>query len=357
MAAAVLAYFVTRPLPPPRILGASRITDDRYDKVGANSFNLPPPPLVTDGARVYLHETRGANSLIVEVSATGGETVALPASSALPTPFDISPARAELVVGALVAGLDEVPIQVLPLPTGSPHRLGDVLGHDATWSPDGQQITYAKGNELYVCKTDGTESKKLVAATGRVGSPRWSPDGAALRFTVTDAKTRSNSVWEVGSDGTRLHPLLPGWNNPPAECCGNWSPDGKYFVFQSTRNGKTNIWARREGKELFRRKAAAPVQLTASGMNYYSPVVSRDGKRIFVIGAAPRGEVVRYDSKSRQFVPYFSDVSAEGLDFSRDGERVTYVAFPEGTLWRSKVDGSERLQLTFSPKQAFLPRW
>jgi len=67
--------------------------------------------------------------------------------------------------------------------------------------------------------------------------------------------------------------------------------------------------------------------------------------------------VVRYESTSRQFVPYLSEISAEGLDFSRDGQWLTYVAYPEGTLWRSKVDGSERRQLTFPPMQAFLPRW
>ena len=92
-------------------------------------------------------------------------------------------------------------------------------------------------------------------------------------------------------------------------------------------------------------------------MNNFAPVVSRDGKQIFAIGAIPRGEVVRYDSSSRQFLPYLSGISAEDLDFSRDGQWVTYVAYPEGTLWRSKVDGSERRQLTFPPMQAFLPRW
>jgi Tol biopolymer transport system component len=56
-------------------------------------------------------------------------------------------------------------------------------------------------------------------------------------------------------------------------------------------------------------------------------------------------------------VPYLSGISAESLAFSRDGQWVTYLSFPEGTLWRSKVDGSERLQLTFPPMRVSLPRW
>ena len=46
-----------------------------------------------------------------------------------------------------------------------------------------------------------------------------------------------------------------------------------------------------------------------------------------------------------------------GVIYSRDGKRVTYVAYPEGTLWRSNVDGSERLQLTFPPLFVAQPRW
>jgi len=64
---------------------------------------------------------------------------------------------------------------------------------------------------------------------------------------VEDLKTGSMSLWEVALDGTRLHPLLPGWSDPPAEFSGNWTPDGKYFVFQSERvaNERT-LWAIRE---------------------------------------------------------------------------------------------------------------
>jgi len=71
----------------------------------------------------------------------------------------------------------------------------------------------------------------------------------------------------------------------------------------------------------------------------------------------PRGELARFDVKSRQFVPFLSGISAEGVSFSRDGQWAAHVTFPEGTLWRSKVDGSERFQLTFPPMTVGLPRW
>ena len=97
--AALLGYFL-RVTPPPRVLGTTPITSDRHDKLaGVMFFNFtPPPPLGTDGARVYLTESRPAGQLIVEVSTTGGETAVLPASSSFPTFFDISPNRTELLV-------------------------------------------------------------------------------------------------------------------------------------------------------------------------------------------------------------------------------------------------------------------
>jgi Tol biopolymer transport system component len=150
---------------------------------------------------------------------------------------------------------------------------------------------------------------------------------------------------------------LSGYSDPPAECCGNWTPDGRYFVFQSTKNNRTHIFAIQEKAGLFSKVADGPIQLTAGPLNYYAPLPSADGKRLFVVGSQPRGELSRLDSKTRQFGPYLSGLSIEGLDFSKEGEWVAYVTFPEGSLWRSKLDGSQQVQLTFPPMQVFLPRW
>jgi len=84
---------------------------------------------------------------------------------------------------------------------------------------------------------------------------------------------------------------------------------------------------------------------------------SPDGKRLFAEGVLSRGELVRYESRSRQFAPFLSGISAGEVDFSRDGKWVAYVSYPERNLWRSRIDGSEAQQLTYAPVVAFLPRW
>jgi Tol biopolymer transport system component len=113
----------------------------------------------------------------------------------------------------------------------------------------------------------------------------------------------------------------------------------------------------RDKVDPFERASRKPVQLTAGPMSFLGPDVSRDGKKLFALGIQSKNELVRYDGVSKQFVPYLSGMSAEGMDFSKDGQSVSYVAIPQGTLWRSKLDGSERLQLTFPPLQIASPRW
>ncbi|MBV8829482.1 MAG: PD40 domain-containing protein, partial [Acidobacteriaceae bacterium] len=214
----------------------------------------------------------------------------------------------------------------------------------------------------YRANGDGTGARKIATLPGGAFWLRWSPDGSRLRFTVGNVINRVGalSLWEISSDGSGLHRLLADWNKPPAECCGNWSPDGKYFVFQSTREGKTEIWALRERKALTSWLGSSkpePVRLTSGQLNSLAPVFSPDGKKLYVIGQQHRGELQRYDSKSRESVPYLSGISAEFVEFSRDKQWITYVTFPEGTLWRSRPDGSDRLQLTRPPMRAVVPSW
>jgi eukaryotic-like serine/threonine-protein kinase len=87
------------------------------------------------------------------------------------------------------------------------------------------------------------------------------------------------------------------------------------------------------------------------------PIHSNDGKKLFVVGALARGELSRYDARSAEFVPFLSGISADSVSFSKDGQWVAYVSFPEGTLWKSKLDGSQRIQLTYPPLTAVFPSW
>jgi Tol biopolymer transport system component len=351
----IAGYLLIRPLPPPRVSGYVRISDDGHGK--GQSWGA----MVTDGSHLYLAEEAGTEPAIAKVSTAGGETILLTTPLGVPAVEDISPSRSELLVTNFTHRLGW-PLWIVPVPKGMPRRVGNILATGAAWSPNGQEIAYVRDRNLYRANNDGSNSRKIASLPGTAFWLRWSPDGSRLRMTVgaVVGKTGVLSIWEVSANGAGLHALFSSWDEPPTACCGNWTPDSKYFVFQATRNGKTEIWAMREKgglRGLLMRSKGEPMQLTSGQLNSLAPVPSPDGKKLYVIGQQLRGELVRYDMHSRQWVPYLSGISAEFLDFSRDGQWVAYVAFPEGTLWRSRIDGSDRLQLTVPPAQAFQPHW
>jgi serine/threonine protein kinase/Tol biopolymer transport system component len=341
---AALAYVASRPLPTPSVSGYVAITHDgnRKSIVG------------TDGARLYLWEFSPEGNLFGQVSVNGSEVAKVP----LPTPT-----MAQLAVspdGSTLLAADEVgqtafhgPLWAVPVLGGSPRKLGDAAAQVGEFSPDGQTIVYGDGNDLDLINSDGTGQRKLISLPDEVFDPVFSPDGSVIRFRVGGGIYGEGALWEVATDGKNLHPLLPNWRNPPRECCGRWTADGQYFVFTS----QGNVWARSEKRGLFGKSGSQPVQLTEGPMTFWSPLPSKDGKKLFVGGGLAHGELSRYDVKSAQFFPFLGGISADSVSFSKDGQWVAYTAFPEGTLWRSKADGSQRLQLTYPPMIALLPRW
>jgi Tol biopolymer transport system component/predicted Ser/Thr protein kinase len=354
---AVVGMFdwLSRPLPPPRVLNTAQITHDGVSKTN----------LLTDGSRLYITESTsakemesiGTNTFLVQGSVTGGDTSVIPTSFTSVSMFDTSPDHSQLLVADHVGVESETQVLVLPLPTGSPRHLSNVVAHAAVWSPDGRQLAFAKGSDLFLANADGTNARNLITVSGSAFSIRFSPDGSRLRFSVSAPQSYSYSIWEVHTDGSELHALLPGWHNPPSECCGSWSADGRYYFFTSNLPDISNIWALREPSGLVHRRPSTPFQLTAGPMSLPFLVPSPDGRRLFADGWMPRGELVRYDSQSHQFLPFLSGISISALNFSRDGKWIAYVSYPDGTLWRSRVDGSERLQLTFPPVSAIGSHW
>jgi len=341
---AALTYIQSRPLPAPTVSGYVPVTHDGNPKYLVG----------TDGARLYFADVTSAGPVIAQVSASGGEVAQVQVPVPTMSLLAVSPDGANLLVA------DEVgqtafrgPLWGVPVLGGSARRLGETAGQAAAYSPDGQMIAYSDGKDLFTAKSNGAESHKLVSLPDFVLDPVWSPDGNVIRFRVGGFNATQGSLWQVSVDGTNLHPLLPGWHTPPVECCGSWTADGKHFVFGSGNN----VWALAEKGKWFGKSSAQPVQLTSGPMSFFTPLPSKDGKKLFVVGALARGELSRYDAKSAEFLPFLSGISADSVSFSKDGKWVAYVSYPEGTLWKSKSDGSQRIQLSYPPLIAVLPSW
>jgi DNA-binding winged helix-turn-helix (wHTH) protein/Tol biopolymer transport system component len=355
---------------PPRVLRFTRLTNDGQGKFG---------PMVTDGSRIYFNELLpGPRNLVAQVSVKGGEATSLPVPLALPVVLDLSRDGTELLIAD--GGLEnEAGIQfqvansmfaeesyepqalwVLPVAGGSPHRIGTILVGDARFGPSTTSIIYGIGHDISSVSEDGSLSRKILSiddnTEGVRSTPlafRFSPDARVFRFTQYDSSevVDNLTIMEAGADGTGLHKMFAG-------CCGEWIPDGRYFIFQDRHEGRFDLWAVPEDRRLsWRKRDDKPTQLTAGPLDFRYALPSKDGKKIFAIGTLRRIELVRFDAHTSQFAPFLSGISAEHLAFSRDGQWVTYISYPEGTLWRCKVNGSEHIQLTFPPLRVVLPRW
>jgi Tol biopolymer transport system component len=305
---------------PAKVLRYRQLTEDRQIKGEGPCGGVNV--IVTDGPRVFFAESSAA---VAQVSSIGGDVVKVPISLPCFALSNISPDKTELLGSAVTNGYaPDQPLWSLSIANGQTHRLGNLTGHSAAWSPDGQRIAYAisndasRTNDLYIAAKDGSDARKLIGMeNGFVERIRWSPNGKVLRMLVWNE--RASSLWEVFTDGTNLHlvDLFSGEQRPIVDM--NWTPDGKYFLFTVGRGRWFNpfiplggdIWAVRETESLFPKKAAKPIQLTTGAMSFWSPTPSPDGKQIFAAGGQIRGELARYDLKSRKLEPYLSGISAE----------------------------------------------
>ncbi len=325
------------------VLGAvTQLTDDAETKLLLGR-------LVTDGSRIYFGEGTTGSYRIMQVAATGGPTAIIP--TRLPNfQFTALSHDGSSLLGA--AGNQFVlPLWAIPLPAGEPRRLGSLEAQDADLFPDGR-ILYSNGKDLYIAEKDGSQPRKLLSAAGNIREPSVSPDGERLVFTVYSER-HPLSIYEARADGSGLRPIV-NTSETGRVCCARWTPDGRYIVYQKSFEERGDLWILPMKGGLLQR-SRQPIQLTNGPLSYRSALASRDGKQIFAVGRKARGELVRYDINSKQFVPLLAGIAAFAPTFSKDGQWVAYTVYPDHALWRSRSDGTDPLQLTFPPGQVYIP--
>ncbi len=331
--------------PVPRVTAITQITHDGYRKTN----------LLADDAQLYVTELPVADRVIAKVTLPASDRTVVPSPFSSLQALDLSPDHSKLLISSTSKTSGESEFWTLPLGTGNPERLGELSGRDGSWSADGKHLAYAKGPILYLSSSQGKNARALHTASGSIFAVRFSPDGQRIRFTVSDTESNTTSLWEVERDGSHPHVLLGDWPLKSTACCGNWTADGRYYIFQATQTIPntstvvTSLWALPESE--------VPVPLTSGPMSFGNPSAGRDGKKIWAIGVQPTVDVVKYEARKKKFVPVIPGLSATDLDYSKDGKWVAYVAIPDGSLWRARADGSNRLQLTSGAEPAALPRW
>jgi Tol biopolymer transport system component len=331
---------------------APRITQVRRLMSGLG--RPPDSAWATDGVRLYFVGPKAGGAALFQIPASGGEPAEVPLPFPAITLFAYVAKESALLIGATDTSVSSQPMEGMPLwlvlvPTGAPRRLGNLVGQSAALSPDGERLAVAQASRILVARRDGSEVRHLAlpgALTGTVlNGLQWSPDGRTLRVERTWPDERGPWIWEVPLDGAPARPLWPGQ-------MGGWTGGGRYFVFPRD----DDIYAAREGAR-WPWQRALPERLTLGPLRFEAPGSSLDGRRLFAWGTLERQRLLRYDAGARRFAPYLGGAPASQVDASPDGEWLAWIRVPDGTLWRARADGTERLQLTAPPLVAQHPRW
>ena len=87
-----------------------------------------------------------------------------------------------------------------------------------------------------------------MLAMRRVSEPVVSPDGKQLAFSVRDTDVEANrgrtDVWLAASDGSSVKQLT---THPDNDSDPQWSADGAWIYFASSRSGSSQVWRIRPG--------------------------------------------------------------------------------------------------------------
>ena len=348
-------WFLPRRIP--RVWRSTRLTFAGRVAAPFPVFGEWFPSVLTDGSRIYFSTTRDATLRLAYLSVAGGDQVEMT------IPLDdaelrhISPDGSLLLVYGSLSGQPDKHLWLVPTAGGGPRRLGSIDGQDGAWSSDGRHLLYAQGHDLFVAERDGSNSRKLVKTPGKAFWLRWSPDDSRIRFTLVDATSNAQTLWECRADGGNLHRLPISWDKEPQECCGEWGNNGKYFFFRTFLDARADIWSIAEPNFLSRN--SKPIRLTSGPLEFASAVLSRSGKQLLTMGMEPKWEVLSYNLRTQRASTWIPDRSAYSPSTSRDGRWIAYaeVRGKESVLWRSRPDGSERLQLSEPPLFVTMTRW
>jgi serine/threonine protein kinase/Tol biopolymer transport system component len=337
--AAIVAIGVAVYITPAPVFGpleSTQITSSGEPKEG---------PLFTDGSRLYF-DSRGIPS---EMALGGGPIVPMRILERGMVMLDIS-ADASKALGFKVDGEDTLgrgTLWTTPMLGGTPRKLSDHLANLARWSPDGRSVVFSDRRVLYRISADGENLTKVWEAPRDVKDLAFSPDGRQLSVTVGTPPDIAR-LWRLSDDGKNAQPLHFDWPADVDQHAGQWTPDGRHFLFSSNREGRNNVYELVAPRWFEFWRKPTPVRITGNQIPILASTPSRDSRGLFVLSRMDEGAMRAFDPRLKKLAPILDDMSMLGFVISPDRMWMAYTEYPSRNLWKSKLDGSERLQLTDS---------
>jgi Tol biopolymer transport system component len=229
----------------------------------------------------------------------------------------------------------------------------------ASLSPDGTSVVYAaflaeNVFEIYDMNINTGDTRQLTNKLGILAAPEISPDGKTIVFRRAKPNSEQNQIWLMernGADPNNI-PVITGWDP-------TWSPDGKYILFASDRDGTIQLYTMNlNGKNLHKITNLPAIR----GRSDWSP----DGKFIVTYsGAAWKREIYIMNADgSNAHVLSPVGGNSQGPSFSPDGQWVTFTAYFDHPnddngceIYIIRVDGTDLRRLTSNDYCDYQPRW
>ncbi len=235
----------------------------------------------------------------------------------------------------------------------------------AAWSTDGQAITYAVGDSLFVRDRIGTS--RLLARIFEPSLCTWSPDDTLIACASGNA-----NYLNVGSDLGNLSPnrivicrvadgsITAITDSTSLNVSPAWSGDGRWLYYVSNRQGPRDLYAVRISQG---RGAGEPVRLS-TGLGSQSISISANGTRLAYAVYSDKSNIWSLPLPSR---PPVSPATArpvttgnqtvESPRLSRDNRWLYYDSDRAGNadIYRMSLPAGAPERLTSDPADDFVP--
>ncbi len=237
--------------------------------------------------------------------------------------------------------------------------------YDPAISPDGTEIAFVSGGDIWTVKSSGGEARLLISNPATETRPLYSPDGRSIAFN--SARSGNGDIYIMDMGTGKLNRLT---YDDASDELSAWSRDGKYVYFSSTSRDIAGM------RDVYRIKVSGGTPMLVSDERYvteFQATPSPDGQSVAFVargsGATQwwRNGHSHLDESELWLMkdgvtPTYTKLAEEGARqlwpmWGADGKNLYYVSDRSGkeNLWILPVGGTARQLTNFNSGRILWP--